>query len=226
MSSGFFRAFRAIYYKDLQVEWRTKDAISAMVVFGIMVITVFNFALDLARPEATRMAPGILWVAILFAGILGLNRSFGLERENESLHGIILAPVDPGAIYLGKMAANVTFLAAFELILLPIFIIMFNLDIGWKLPALFGVVLLGSIGFASVGTTLSAIAANTKMRDVLLPVLLFPLLFPVIIASVELTMLIMRGIDAGVGDWLRLLIACDIIFTVISILVFEYILVE
>jgi heme exporter protein B len=223
---GFYQAVRAVYLKDIQLELRTRDSMSAMLVFGILVVTIFNFALNLAGQDSLRLAPGVLWVAFLFAGILGLNRSFVIEQENHSLHGVTLAPVDAGAVFLGKVLANVTFMTVFELILLPIFILMFNLNIFDKIPAIMGAVFLGTLGFATVGTTLSAISVNTKMRDVLLPVLLFPLVFPVVIASVEATGLIMRGIDTGLWDWLRLLVGCDVIFMVISILVFEYILVE
>ena len=224
--SGFFHSFWAIYRKDLRIEWRTRDSLSAMLVFGILVVTIFNFALDLAAQDVLRLMPGVLWVAFLFAGILGLNRSFSLEQENQALHGMTLAPVDAGAVFLGKMLANATFMTVFELLLLPIVILMFNLDILDKIPALLGVMVLGTLGFATVGTTLSGIAVNTRMRDVLLPVLLFPLIFPIVIAAVEATGLILKGGSGALDDWVRLLVGCDIIFLVISVLVFEYVLVE
>jgi len=215
----------AIFRKDLRVELRTKDAFSAMVVFGILTVVIFNFAFDLAREEAIRLAPGALWVAYVFAGVLGLNRSFAMERENEAVRGLSLAPVDAGAVYLGKLLANCCFMLAFQLVVFPLFVIFFNLSILAHVPALLGIMVLGTLGFTAVGTILSAVAANTKMREVLLPILLLPMAFPAVIGAVEATALVMREMP-GVGDWVRMLVVFDIVFIVLSSLTFEYVLGE
>ncbi|MCU0501307.1 MAG: heme exporter protein CcmB, partial [Anaerolineae bacterium] len=174
---SFWRAVAAIVWKDIRAELRTKDIFSSMVVFAVLSVLVFSFAFELRVPSMTMVVPGILWVAITFAGTLGLNRAFVIEQDKGSLAGLLLAPVDRSAIYFGKMFSILLFVLVVELFLLPLVMIFYNL---WLLtPANLLVLLLGTYGFAAVGTVFSAIAVNTRAREVLLPVLLFPVLLPV-----------------------------------------------
>lgn len=223
----YFKTIFVLFSKDLKIEMRTKDSFTSMFVFGILVIIVFNFAFDLSRKETLEIASGILWIAFTFSGILGLNRSFALEKENSAIEGIILAPVDRSAVYTGKFLSNFFMMLLFEIILLPFFIIFFNLNIFSELPVFCLIIFLGTFGFISVGTIFSAVSANTKMREIMLPVLLFPVAVPVIIGAVESTSLILLGNNNEfMWQWIMRLIGIDIIYFVASFLLFEYVLVE
>jgi len=170
------------------------------------------------------MVPGILWVAITFAGILGLNRSFIYEVDQGCLLGLLLCPVDHYMLYLGKMIGNFFFMVIMEIIIIPLMIILFNLDILDILLPLLLIVLLGTLGFAAVGTLLSAISVNTRAREILLPVLLFPIAIPILLAAVKATgALINEGTFASAQSWIRILTGFDVIFLVISSLLFEYV---
>jgi heme exporter protein B len=224
---GFLRKVQMIVWKDVISEVRTKEMISSMFVFGLLVIVIFNFAFDPGMENIEEVAPGILWVAFTFAGILGLNRSFVLEKEKDCLQGLLLTPVDRGAIYLGKMIGNVIFMLIVEAVILPFFAVFFNFDMLHLFTQLSPIVFLGTVGFASVGTIFSAMSVNTKTREVMLPILLFPVSVPVIIAAVKSTGKILEGNSlAAVSAWINMLIAFDIIFLVISFLIFEYVVEE
>lgn len=221
----FFRQLYAIIAKELQVEWRTKETLSAMLVFALLVLVIFNFAFDLQGVDIRVFGPGVLWVAFSFSGIIGLGRSFAAERDRGSLDGMLLAPVDRGAIFLGKAFANFLFILVMEAVTLPLFVILFNVPIVWF--PLIGYILMGTIGFAAVGTLLSAIAASTRMRDVMLPVLLFPVLVPLLVASVKLTEGALQELPfSDYQGWFNLLLAYDVIFLVVAYLVFEYVVEE
>lgn len=224
--AGFFTKIWYIAWKDIKAEWRTRDIFSSMFIFTLLVIVIFNFAIDPGTDPQT-VLPGVLWIAFTFAGILGLNRSFMLERENDAFQGLLLCPVDRGAIYLGKMLGNFLFLSFVELIALPTFIIFFNLNILTLLPRLSLVILLSTIGFISVGTLFSAMSVSTKTREVMLPILLFPVVIPVIIGAVRATDRILAQKPlSDISPWLNLLIAFDIIFIVASFLTFEFVVEE
>lgn len=220
-----WRAVGTILWKDLKIELQTKEAFSASFVFALMVLVIFNFTLDLTSEEALKMGSGFLWIAFAFGGVLALNRSFALERDENCIQGLQLAPVDPGGIYLGKCLANVVFMLITEIILLPLFAIFFNVDITGRLPYLIGVLILGTVGFSSVGTLFAAIAAHTRMREVILPILLLPITIPVLIAAVETTAYAI-GADTVPYFWFRLLVVYDVIFVTVSFLTFEYVLQE
>lgn len=223
---SYFRKVFAIVAKDVTAELRTKEMMSAMFVFSLLVIFVFNFAFDLRTDNATTLAPGVLWVAIAFAGMLGLGRSFIIERDRGSLEGLLLAPVDRSAIYLGKLIGNILFIAVVEIVILPLFIVFFNQPLS-VLPGLVAVVVLGTIGFAGVGTLFSAMVIHTRARDVLLPILLFPVVVPVLLSAVRLTAGILDGLPFDeVQNWLGLLVAFDVIFMAIAFILFEYIVEE
>lgn len=225
-SAGYWRKVMAIVGKDIATELRTKEMFSAMFVFSLLIIFIFNFAFDLRAENVQTLAPGVLWVAIVFAGMLGLSRSFILERDRGVLDGLLLAPVDRSAIYFGKMIGNVLFISLVEIIILPFFVVLFNqpLDV---LPAVAGIVILGSISLASVGTLFSAMAVHTRAREVLLPIMLFPVIVPAMLSAVRLTSAILDKTPlADAGHWLALLIAFDVIFIAASFMLFEFIVEE
>lgn len=214
-----------ILQKDLRTELRAKDIFAAMAYFSLLVVVIFNFALELRDVSLDAVAPGILWVSFSFAGILGLNRTFVREQERGAIEGLMLCPMDRSAIYLGKFAGNVIFMLLVEALTVPIFAVLFNLTtLG---PGLIPALLLGTIGFAAIGTLFAALAVNTRTREVMLPVLLFPLLVPIIIAAVKATGFAIsgRGFDPAV-PWLNLMVAFDLIFVVVSYLVFGFALEE
>ena len=218
------QAARAVLEKDFRIELRTRDAISAALVFSILVLVVFNFALDVNTPEMRRLAAGFFWVAFAFAGTLALDRSFALEKESGAGRALALAPVDAGGIYLGKCAANAVFLFITQLVSLPLFVIFFDVSI-LRPGALAASFALGSIAFAAVGTLFSAVAANTRMRGLLLPILFLPLIVPALIASVETTSFALGNAE-GPSFWFTLLVVYNVVFLTASVLVFEYVLEE
>lgn len=223
--SVFARQVGALVWKDLVVELRTREIFGGMVVFALLVLLVFNFAFDLRVDNVAGVAPGVLWVAFTFAGILGLGRSFILEKDRGSLDGLLVAPIDRGAIYLAKLLGNLLFMIVVEIIALPVFISFFNF--GFVTPGLILIVFLGSAGFASVGTLFSAMAANTRAREVMLPIMLFPISVPVVIASVEATALALGGgSPTDRLGWTELLVAFDLIFGILCFVVFEYVVEE
>jgi heme exporter protein B len=226
--NGFKRYLHAvwqIFRKDLQVEWRGRQGLPVMLVFALLVVFLFNFALQLTPGLQAGLAAGLLWVSLAFASTLGLNRSVSLERENNALDGLLLAPVDRSAIFFGKALSNLTFTMLVALVLLPVFSLFYQqnmLDLRLVL-----VVLLGQGAYTSLGTLLAALSIQTRTRDVLLPVLLYPLALPVLIAAVEAS----RGILAGqplaeLQSWITLLIACNILFLAAGLMLFDTILEE
>ena len=222
----YFRVIGAIVWKDLAAEFRSRELLSAMVVFALLVILIFNFAFDLRAENSQTLAPGVLWVAIAFAGMLGLSRSFVLERDRGVLEGLLLAPVDRSAIYFGKMIGNVLFISLVEIVILPIFIILFNQPLT-ILPLLVGIVILGTIGLAGVGTLFSAMAVHTRAREVMLPIMLFPVIVPVLLSAVRLTGGLLDGVPfEDVSHWLALLLAFDLIFVAASFILFEFVVEE
>lgn len=221
----FWKVVGAIIWKDIRAELRTKDIFSSMFVFALLSVIVFNFAFELRVPDMKMVAPGIVWVAVTFAGTLGLNRAFVIEQDKGSLAGLLLAPVDRAAIYFGKMFGNLVFIFAVEIILLPLVMIFFNLSlITWQhLLVLF----LGTYGFASVGTVFSAMAVNTRAREVMLPILLFPVLLPVLVAGVKMTGALLDGEAFNtIANWLQLVIVYDVGFTVVAYLTFGFVVEE
>ena len=210
----------AIAGKDLRLELRSRERLMSMLVFAVLVAVVFSFALDPAvRPSA--VAGAMLWVTILFTGILGLGRSFVLEREQEALTGLLLAPLDRGALYLGKLLANLALLIASEVVIVPVYALFFQLELGRALGGVTLVVVLASIGFMALGTLFSAISGGTRMGETLLPVLLFPLLLPVVIFAASATQHLLLGRPlAEVAGSLRMLGAFDIVFLVVCTLLF------
>jgi heme exporter protein B len=220
-----FRTVATILWKDLRIELRTRDAISASFVFCVLVLVIFNFTLDLDTTAARRLGAGFLWVAFAFGGILSLNRTFAVEKAEGCSKSLMLAPVDRGAIFLGKFLANLIFMLVTQVLILPLFAVFFNIAIASALPLLALIFLLGAVGFASVGTLFSAMAANTRMRELMLPLLLLPISIPVLLAAVETTQYAL-GVNENASDWFKLLIVYDVVFVTVSYLGFEFVMEE
>ena len=219
---SFLNKVLTIVWKDVVAELRTKEMFSSMFVFALLLIVIFSFSFELRVEKASEVAPGILWVTFVFAGTLELNRSLSLEVEEGRLDGLLLAPMERSVIYFGKMLGNLIFITVIEALMLPIFSALFDLNL--IQPALLLTIFLGTLGFASVGTLLSAMAANTRAREVMLPVLLFPIILPVVISAVKVTAGILDGLPlSDLIHWLRFLIGFDIIFLVVSYMTFDYI---
>jgi len=222
---GFLRALSAVVWKDLAAELRSRELLSAMLVFALLVILIFNFALDLEPGTRATVTSGVLWVTFAFAGTLGLNRSMAMEKDRGCLDGLLLAPVDRSAIYFGKVLGNLVFMLIVEAIVLPVYSILYNVNL--FNPGLILVILLGSIGYVTVGTLLASMAVQTRTRDVLLPILLFPVVIPVLIASVKGSSAFLQGLEmADIWPWLNLLIVYDVIFTAVAFMVFDYVVEE
>jgi heme exporter protein B len=215
----------AIFQKDLLIELRTKDSLNSMLFFGIVVLVIFNFALEGLRDSIRSAAPGILWAAFAFSGTLGLNRMFTAEKDNSCLQGLLMIPVDRGVIYLGKMLAATVFMLMAEIVIFVFSIIFFNLTVWTEIPYLAMVFLIGTLGFTAVGTLLSAVALNTKLKEVLLPLILFPVILPILINAVESTNIILNSSDyRALKLPVTVMAVFTIVFGTISFLLFEYVL--
>lgn len=213
--------------KDLRVEWRQRETFASICVFGLLVIFLCDFAFEPAGEESLRMLPGVLWISFVFAGTLSFNRSFAAERENSCLEGLRLAPVEPGLIYLAKMAANFIFLAMAEVVIVFAASLWYNFSFLPVFKWFAVIVLFGTLGYVAVGVTFGAVAAKTRMREVMLPVLQFPVAVPVFIGSIAATTGVLRGdAPAQYLSWVKLLIAFAVIFSVLSFMIFEFVLEE
>ena len=222
---SFLKAVAAIVWKDFRAEFRSRELFSAMLVFSLLIILIFNFALELDLKTRQSVTAGVLWSTFAFAGTLGLNRSMAIEKDRGCLDGLLLAPVDRSAIYFGKVISNLAFMLMVELIVLPIYSLLYSINLFQ--PGLLLVILLGSIGYVGVGTLLSAMSVQTRTRDILLPILLFPVVIPVLLAAVKAS----SGVLGG-ADWeeillpLNLLIAYDVIFIAVAFMVFDNVVEE
>lgn len=217
----------AILWKDLQIELRTKETLAALLLLGLLTLVVLSFAFDPTSPLREPAAPGVLWVALIFAGTLGMNRSLLRERDNDCLHGLLLAPIDRGAIYLAKTGANFLFMVAAQLVLLPLFVFFFNLPFVLTIARLAPVLLLALLGFAAIGTTFAAISLRTRAREVMLPLLMLPLAAPLFIAGIQASTQLMSGATLGAAaHWLNLIGAFDAVFLVVGWMGFEYVIEE
>jgi heme exporter protein B len=222
---GFFRAVAAVVRKDLTAELRSRELLGAMLVFALLVILIFNFALELDIRTRETVTSGVLWVTFSFAGTLGLNRSMAMEKDRGCLDGLLLAPVDRSALYFGKAIGNLVFMLIVEAIVLPMYSALYNVNLFQ--PGLLLVILLGSIGYSVVGTLLAAMAVQARTRDVLLPILLFPVVLPVLVAAIKASNGFLEGLDMiDIRPWLNLLLVYDVIFTSLAYMLFDYIVEE
>ena len=225
MMKHYLRSLFTIVWKDLLAEWRSREALSAMLVFSLLVIFIFNFALELDAVARSSVTSGVLWVTFIFAGTLGLNRSWSVEKDRGCLDGLLLAPVDRTAIYFGKTLANLVFMLLVAAVVLPVYSVLYNTNLFH--PGLLLTIVLGSVGYVAVGTLLASMAVQARTRDILLPILLFPVAIPVLVAAVKASGGFLDGLAfADVRPWLNLLIAYDIIFTAVAFMVFDYVVEE
>ncbi len=214
-----------VLWKDLLVERRSKETLNALLFFSLLLLFVFQFTLGADRERLAAALPGLLWLGFVLSGLLGLGRTFLAERENDCWEGLLLAPGDKSAIYVGKVAGNVLLMLVVEAILLALFGLFFNLDVGRYVPRLIPVVLLGTVGFAAVGTLFAAMTAHARARELLFPVLLLPVQVPVLLGAVKATEAVLGGEALGsVAHWLKLLAAADVIYLTVGVLTFDVIL--
>jgi len=222
---SILKATFAIVRKDLAAELRSFELVSAMLVFSLLVIIIFNFALELDVKVRQSVTAGVLWTTFAFAGTLGLNRSMSTEKDRGCLDGLLLAPVDRSAIYFGKAISNLVFMLIVEAFVLPIYSMLYNVNL-FRLDLL-GVILLGSIGYTAVGTLLSAMSVQTRTREVLLPILLFPVAIPVLLAAVKVSNGLLAGAEfSEVLTPFNILLVYDVVFIAVAFMVFDYVVEE
>lgn len=214
-----------VLWKDLVSERRSKETLNALLFFALLLLFLFQFALGDDRERLKAALPGLLWLGFILSGLVGLGRAFLAERDHDCWEGLVLAPGDKSAIYLGKVAGNLLLMLVVEAVILVLFTVFFNVDVAGHLAALVAVVLLGTVGFAAVGTLFAAMTANVRAREVLFPVLLLPVLVPVLLGAVKATEAVMLGEPLGtVARWLQLLGAADVVYLTVGILTFDAVL--
>lgn len=220
---GVLSAAWIVARKDLAVELRTRSAFLSVVVFALLGLVTFFFAWDPTAVTAMDLAPGVLWMTFTFAGLLGLHRSFGAEMQDRAIDALLVAPVEREAIYLGKFLANTIFVTAVLLIALPALALFYNLPLERTAVALGPVALLAAIGLVAVGTLFSAMAVNTRLAELLLPMLSLPFFVPIVMASAQASTRLLAGRPAAEAlPWIKLLVAFDIVFVVASTLAYPY----
>ncbi|MCM3114781.1 heme exporter protein CcmB [Neobacillus sp. MER 74] len=223
---NIFRTALLLAKKDLYSELKTKQIMVTQIIFAGLVIVVFSFAFDPANNTTKAVIPGVIWVIIVFAGILGLNRSFISEKRNDTMQGLLVAPMEAASIYLGKFLANFTMMLIVELVSIPFLFLLFDFKFYGSLPYFILVVFLGSFGFIAIGTFLAALAANSKSSEMLLPLLLFPITTPILIGVVQATRIILTNMEkfSSAVAWIQLVTAYDVIFFVVCLLLIDYVL--
>lgn len=220
---GMASAVWIVAKKDLAIELRTKSAFLSVVVFTLLSLVIFFFAWDATAVAALDLAPGVLWVTFTFAGLLGLHRSFGVEMQDRAIDGLLVAPIERESIYLGKAVANAIFVCAVLAIALPALALFYGLAMGRGFAALGVVALLAAIGLVSIGTLFSAIAVNTRMAELLLPMLSLPFFLPIVLTSAQASSRLLAGRPlAEAIPWLKILIAFDIVFAVACTMAFPH----
>jgi heme exporter protein B len=220
---GIIATSLLIARKDLSIEFRTRSAFLAAMVFSLVAIVIFYFAWDVTAVAATDLAPGVLWVIFTFSGLLGLHRSFAVEEADRALDALLASPVERESIFLGKALANLIFIAGVQAIAIPAVAMFYNLPIAQAALPLAAIALLAAIGLVAVGTLFSAMASNTRLAELLLPVLALPFFVPVVLPAAQTTARLLAGRPiAEAMSWLRILIAFDIVFVVACALAFPY----
>ncbi len=209
--------------KDIRLEWRSKDAVNSMLFFALLVVVIFSFAFDPLAEESRRIAGGIAWVAFLFASVVALNQSWARELRNQVLDGLRLTPAPPNALFMGKVIGNFIFVSLIELLMTPVFVVFYNLHVLGSTPQLVVVAALGTWALVMNGTFFSALSLRTRNRELMLPLLLFPISLPALLAMVLATTNILTG-ERSPTDWIKLLTVYDIVFTTVSLLLFDAVL--
>lgn len=224
---SFLKRVWPIVWKDMVSELRSKEVLISMCFFAFLILIIFNFAFFTGIGEVRGILSGMLWVAFIFSGLLGLNQTFGAEKDRGSLQGLLLCPVSRSAIYVGKVIGNFLFMAVMEVFILVLFSILFRENLWPVLLPLSLIILLGTLGFVSVGTILSAMSVNAKAREILLSIIFFPIVIPLIIASVKATQSVLEGKGlVEIYDWLKVLVAFDVIFFLVSFWTFDFVVEE
>lgn len=220
---SYLGTVRVLLWKDILLEWRSKEITISMFVFSALVIMVFNFVLDTASISVMLLAPGILWISIIFGGVIGFNRSLSIEKESGGIYGLMISPVERDAIFFGKMLSTFVFLLVIELLIFALFSILYNLSL--FSPSFILLAVLTTLGMSLVGTLFSTIAVNTRSREVMFPILFLPVVLPLMIATVEATgTLLMEGVTKNFFNWISLLVIFDSVFLVICPVAFTYII--
>jgi heme exporter protein B len=211
--------------KDLLLETRRRESLLTMFFFGTLLLFVFHFSFDLPPERVNEMAPALLWLAFLFTGTLGLAQLFEAERGNHCLEALLVSPMDRGAFFLAKVCFNLILMLLVEIVVLPLFWILFNLRSWELLPFLFFIILLGTIGFCVLGTIFSAVTLRARAKELLLPLVLFPLMIPVILSTIRcMEAVLLAGELGDSAQWLRLLIGFDVIFLTVGVLIFDWVI--
>jgi heme exporter protein B len=224
-SGTFLKAVAAVVWKDLRAEFRSRELFTAMLVFSALMIVIFNFALELDVKVRQSVTAGVLWSTFAFAGTLGLNRSMAIEKDRGCLDGLLLAPVDRSAIYFGKVISNLVFMLIVEVIVVPAYSVLYNINL--FIPGLLMIILLGSIGYAAVGTLLATMSTQTRTQDILLPILLLPVAFPLLLAAIKASTGFLTGVElTEILLPINLLIAYDVIFIAVAFMVFDAVIEE
>ncbi len=224
---AFLRMALVVMVKDLRAELRTKEAINASLAFAVVILLLFSFAFDLESDATRSIAGGLLWIVFAFAGTLVLNRSFARELPNDCLDALIAAPISGAALFIGKALANYVLVLAMELVSLVVFGVFYNIHWTSRFPELMMVVALGSWALTVIGTIFSALTVNIRLREVMLPLLTYPILVPALMAAMQLTVPLIAGdpIPPELERWLKMLVGFDVIYTAVSVYVAETVLV-
>jgi heme exporter protein B len=223
----FARQVGVIFAKDLRAELRSKEAVNASLSFSIVILLLFSFAFDPTDEQTRHISGGLLWIVFAFAGAMILNRSFARELPNDCLDALIAAPIPAAALFLGKALANFVLLVAIELVCLPVFGIFYNVRWAVQFWALVGVLLLGTWGLTVIGTIFSALTVNIRLRELMLPLMTYPMTIPALMGAMQLTAMLIAGgpLTADSQVWFRLLVAFDIIYTALALIMMETVLV-
>ena len=216
-----------LLWKDVLLEVRRRESLLSMFFFGTTLLFLFHFSFDIPRDKTAAMAPGLLWLAFIFTGTLALTQLFQGEKESQCLDALLLCPMDRGALYLAKVLFNFLMMVLVELVIFPLFGILFNLDLWSLLPSLFGIALLGTLGFCILGTLFSALTLRARAKELLLPLILFPLMIPSILGAIRAMQIIFgAGNSEELVQWIRMLIVFDVIFMTVGFLIFEWVIEE
>jgi heme exporter protein B len=224
---NFLRQVFIIAAKDLRAELRTKEAVNAALAFALVILLLFSFAFDPSAETTRDISGGLLWIVFAFAGVLVLNRSFVRELPNDCLDALIAAPIPGAALFLGKVLANYVLVLAVELVSLPVFGVFYNVPWASQFWQLMLVVALGTWGLTVIGTIFSALTVNIRLREVMLPMLIYPIMIPALMGAMQLTSDLVVGKPIGAENisWLKMLVGFDVIYTAVSVLLVETVLV-
>jgi heme exporter protein B len=225
---NFFRQALTIAAKDLRSELRTKEALNASFAFALVILLLFSFAFEPTQEQTRQISGGLLWIVFAFAGALILNRSFARELSNDCLDALVAAPISGAALFLGKALANLALLLAVEIVCLPVFGIFYNVRWARQLWPLMGVLVLGTWGLTVIGTLFSALTVNLRLRELMLPMLVYPILIPCLISAVQLTTPLVMGqpLTPELMPWVKLLFGFNVIFTSLALALVETVLVR